>query len=163
MTPKALALVAACAVWLTACQSEKAASEQATGEALAEAPSEAVIPGDAGQPAPYAGITEDDVLHFTGTEPFWGGEVTGASLVYTTPEDPDGATIAIERFAGRGGIAFGGLLDGAAFEMMATPLECSDGMSDRTYPFTVTLKIGDDLRNGCGWTERQPFDGPAHP
>jgi uncharacterized membrane protein len=47
--------------------------------------------------------------------------------------------------------------------MMVTPLECSDGMSDRIYPFTVTLKIGDDLRSGCGWTERQRFTGPEAP
>jgi len=36
-------------------------------------------------------------------------------------------------------------------------------MSDRTYPFTATLKIGDDTRNGCAWTEREPFSGPQHP
>jgi uncharacterized membrane protein len=56
-----------------------------------------------------------------------------------------------------------GELGGQDLEMMVTELGCSDGMSDRTYPFTVTLKIGDETRNGCGWTERQPFGGPAHP
>ena len=33
-------------------------------------------------------------LRAIGTEPFWGGEVGGTSLTYTTPEDPDGAPIA---------------------------------------------------------------------
>ena len=47
--------------------------------------------------------------------------------------------------------------------MMVTPLACSDGMSDRTYPFTVTLGIGEDKRNGCAWSEQHPFDGPEHP
>ena len=47
--------------------------------------------------------------------------------------------------------------------MTVTPLSCSDGMSDRTYPFTVTLEIGEETRNGCGWTDRQPFEGPANP
>ena len=104
-----------------------------------------------------------ETLRFTGNEPFWGGEVTGVTLTYTTPEDQDGTVIRVERFAGRGGLAFGGLLDGADFDMTVTPLACSDGMSDRTYPFTVTLKIGEETRNGCGWTERQPFEGSEHP
>jgi uncharacterized membrane protein len=60
-------------------------------------------------------------------------------------------------------LSFSGELAGASFEMTVTPLECSDGMSDRTYPFTVTLEIGEDLRKGCGWTEREPFEGPAAP
>src|SRR6478736_3942532 len=105
----------------------------------------------------------DETVRFSGTEPFWGGQVSGGSLTYTTPDNPDGTKIAVERFAGRGGLSFTGSLDNAAFEMTVTPLACSDGMSDRTYPFTVTLKLGDELRNGCGWTERQPFEGPERP
>lgn len=112
---------------------------------------------------PYDGISESETLQFTGTEPFWGGEVSGTTLTYSTPENQDGTEIEVERFAGRGGIAFSGTLEGAAFEMMVTPLACSDGMSDRTYPFTVTLGIGEDKRNGCAWSEQHPFDGPEHP
>ena len=129
----------------------------------APAEADAAIPGAAEDTAPYAGIAEDEALKFTGTEPFWGGEVDGKTLTYQTPENQDGEVIAVERFAGRGGIAFSGLLDGADFDMTVTPLECSDGMSDRTYPFTVTLEIGEETRNGCGWTERQRFEGPEHP
>ena len=47
--------------------------------------------------------------------------------------------------------------------MTVTPGACSDGMSDRTYPYTVTLKIGDDTREGCAWTDAQPFEGPEAP
>lgn len=143
--------LAAAAGLLAACQQ---------GDAVAEG--EAPVP-DAESTAAYDGIGADETVRFTGTEPFWGGEVAGASLTYSTPENPDGAAIAVERFAGRGGLSFAGTLEGAAFEMTVTPLGCSDGMSDRTYPFTVTLKIGEDLRNGCGWTDRQPFEGPAQP
>lgn len=118
---------------------------------------------DADSTEAYDGIGEDETVRFIGTEPFWGGEASGGSLTYTTPENPDGAKIAVERFAGRGGLSFAGAFEGADFEMTVTPLECSDGMSDRTYPFTVTLKMGDDLRNGCGWSDRQPFEGQEHP
>ena len=46
------------------------------------------------------------------------------------------------RFAGRGGLSYSGTIDGRSFDMAVTPAECSDGMSDRTYPFVVTLRIG---------------------
>ncbi len=135
-----------------------AACQQAGSETGA-----AAIPGDAESTRPYDGIREDDTLRFTGTEPFWGGDVTGGSLTYSTPEDQDGTVIPVERFAGRGGVSFHGELDGQALEMVVTELGCSDGMSDRTYPFTVTLRIGEETRNGCGWTERMPFEGPERP
>jgi uncharacterized membrane protein len=145
------------ALLLVACQQHDAERAAPSGPTA-----DAALP-DADSTQAYNGIREDETVHFTGTEPFWGGEVAGATLTYTTPENPDGAKVAVERFAGRGGLSFGGSLAGADLEMTITPLECSDGMSERTYPFTVTLKVGDDLRNGCGWTERQPFAGPAQP
>jgi uncharacterized membrane protein len=40
---------------------------------------------------------------------------------------------------------------------------CSDGMSDREYPFTVTLQVGEEKRMGCAWTDKMPFTGPANP
>ena len=122
----------------------------------------ATVP-DADSTEAYDGIREDETVRFSGTEPFWGGTVTGTTLTYTTPENPDGETITVERFAGRGGLSFSGALAAGAFEMMVTPLACSDGMSDRTYPFTVTLKLGDEMRNGCAWTDRQRFEGPEAP
>lgn len=148
-------LPAACALLLVACQ-QGGADGAASPSAATELP-------DADSTEAYDGIAEDETVRFTGTEPFWGGQVGRGALTYSTPENPDGTTIAVERFAGRGGLSFAGALEGADLEMTVTPLECSDGMSDRTYPFTVTLKIGDDLRNGCGWTERQPFTGPERP
>ncbi|HEY6813936.1 MAG TPA: hypothetical protein VI168_00220 [Croceibacterium sp.] len=156
MTRYARLLPAFVPLSLAACQPVA----ESGGAAAETAP--ATVP-DAAATQTYDGIRPDETLRFTGTEPFWGGEVTGASLTYTTPEDQDGTAIAVERFAGRGGLSFSGRLADAGFEMTVTPLGCSDGMSDRTYPFTVTLKIGDDLRNGCGWSEREPFQGPAQP
>lgn len=159
MRPLALPLAAACAL-LPACTPD-AVDAPAAGETATAVG--AAVPGDGDDTAPYSGIAEDEVLRFTGTEPFWGGEVSGSTLTYSTPENIDGTVIEVERFAGRGGIAFSGVLDGATFEMTVTPLECSDGMSDRTYPFTVALEIGEETRNGCAWSEQHPFEGPEHP
>lgn len=155
-------LAAPAALLLAACGSDAGqAAPRASSAPLAAG--EPAVPGDARSTEPYDGIAPEEVLHFTGTEPFWGGEVSGATLTYSTPEDQDGTQIVVERFAGRGGLAFGGNLAGDEFEMLVTPLACSDGMSDRTYPFTLTLQVGGETRNGCGWTEAQPFDGPEHP
>lgn len=130
-------------------------------------PGQANVPGSAQDGQPYDGIKADEILRFTGTEPFWGGETRGTVLKYTTPENPDGETITVARFAGRNGISLTGTLEGKAFGMAVTPGECSDGMSERTYPFTVTLRIGPqgdgELRSGCGWTDSKPFTGPVNP
>ena len=163
MTRLIALLTALAALPLAACQAET--SEPAETAQPAGAPEQIgdpVIPDPASTEV-YDGIEPDETLRFTGTEPFWGGEVSGKSLTYSTPEDQDGTVIAVERFAGRGGISYSGLLEGADFEMVITPLECSDGMSDRTYPFTATLSIGEDKRNGCAWSEQHPFDGSEHP
>jgi len=119
----------------------------------------AALPGS-DDTAPFAGIGEDERLSFTGTEPFWGGTVERTRLVYRTPEQPDGVTVAVERFAGRGGLSFSGVFEARTFDMAVTPGACSDEMSDRIYPFTVTLRIGQELRNGCGWTDRQTYREP---
>jgi len=116
------------------------------------------------EPAPvFDGIEAEEVIHFTGTEPFWGGQAVGSILTYTTPENPAGAVVAIQRFAGNSGLGLSGNLGDQSFDMTVTPGECSDGMSDRIYPLTVTLGLADEVREGCGWTDRLPFSGPESP
>jgi uncharacterized membrane protein len=112
---------------------------------------------------PYAGIGAGEVVRFTGTEPFWGGQVSGGTLTYMTPEDQKGTTLAVSRFAGRNGLSFSGQLGAMPFVMAVTPGECSDGMSDRWYPFTVTLQVKGEQRDGCAWTDKQPYAGPQQP
>ena len=115
--------------------------------------------GTDSQVAAFDGIAPDETIHFLGTEPFWGGETSGDELTYTTPENIDGTTIAVRRFAGNSGIGLSGTLEGEIFDMTVTEGTCSDGMSDATYPFTVTLRIGDEQRSGCAWTDRHPRHG----
>ncbi len=117
--------------------------------------------GIADQPGTaFDAVRADETLRFTGTEPFWGGSVTGERLVWQTPEDQEGTEIAVRRFAGNHGLGFSGTLGGAAFDMAVTPGACSDGMSDRSYPLTVTVTLGKEMRTGCAWTDRRPFTGP---
>lgn len=121
------------------------------------------MPGDEDDLNPYSGVAAGETLRFTGTEPFWGGEVSGDTLTYTTPEQPDGETFTVDRFEGRGGLSWSGKLGDESFTMTVTPAECSDGMSDRSYPFVVTLQIGEELRSGCAWTDTKPSTGPETP
>jgi uncharacterized membrane protein len=124
---------------------------------------QAGVPGDTTDTRPYMGIAEHETLRFTGTEPFWSGKVAGGVLTYATPEQPDGDTIAVQRFAGRNGVSYSGTWDGKTFTLAATPGECSDGMSDRRYPFAVTVILGEETRHGCGWTGNKPFAEPQQP
>lgn len=122
----------------------------------------AQLPGD-DSTEPYAGIAPDETVHFTGTEPFWGGEVSGLTLHYTTPEDIEGVWIPVKNFAGRGGISFSGTFEGADFVLAVTPGDCSDQMSDRSYPFTATLQVSGETRTGCAWTDAQSYTGLETP
>ena len=119
------------------------------------------VPGDTGDTAPFADIPKAETVYFTGTEPFWSAEASGGQLIYRTPENPDGIAIAVERFAGRGGLSFSGSAGGASLDITVTPGECSDGMSDNTYPYTATLALGQDTRFGCAWTDADPGTRPA--
>ena len=109
----------------------------------------------------YAGVGAEEQLRFTGTEPFWGGEVRAGRMVYTSPDNQKGETVDISRVVGSGGIAFSGHLAAGAFVMTARLAGCSDGMSDRTYPFTVTIEFTGYTLRGCGWTARRPFAAEA--
>ncbi|MXP25994.1 hypothetical protein GRI39_08060 [Altererythrobacter indicus] len=121
------------------------------------------VPGDTLDSKPFAGISDSETLHLTGTEPFWGGEARGTTLTYTTPENQAGETITVDRFGGRGGLSLAGRLDGMQLDIMVTPGTCSDGMSDRSYPFTVTLKLAAETLYGCAWTDSQPFSLTKNP
>ncbi len=121
------------------------------------------IPGNAEDNTPFHEIGEKKVLRFAGTEPFWGGQVQGSALTYTTPEKPEGIAVAVKRFAGRGGISFSGTLDGAPFDLAISQAPCSDSMSDRVYPFTALLSVKGETRHGCAWSAEHPFTGSAAP
>ncbi|NVD45820.1 COG3650 family protein [Qipengyuania atrilutea] len=99
-------------------------------------------------------------ISFTGTEPFWAGEVADSTLVYKTPQIQAGQEIEVERFTGNNGVSYSGTYDGASFDLMLTQSPCSDQMSDRQYPFVATLKIGSEVRHGCAWSEDRPFTSP---
>lgn len=153
-----------------ACQSaderpSKAAETSAAEPAASVAASPTTRPPIAAKPSEgrFAAITPDETIRLVGTEPFWGGTVSAGVLMYSTPEDQAGEAIAVRRFAGNNGLGFSGIRNRSALDLTITPGKCSDGMSDRTYPFAATLKLGDEQRNGCAWTDRTRFTGSENP
>lgn len=112
---------------------------------------ETAPPAEEPQPAPVlGGVDLGQPLRALGTEPFWSLELTRTEMVYTTPEPPEqrapqpnpvvqGTTATWEAETAEG--------TGIKVTLVAT--ECSDGMSDRTYPLTAMVKVDDQDLTGC--------------
>jgi len=121
------------------------------------------LPGNREDHHPYAGIAAAETVHAAGTEPFWSADVAGGRLIYRTPDNQKGEAVPVSRFAGRGGVSFSGELAAGAATLAIMPGRCSDGMSDRSYPFDALLEIDGQIHKGCAWTDRHPASGPAKP
>ena len=93
-------------------------------------------------------------LKAVGTEPFWSADVDGRCVTYSTPENQKGIRIWTKFTGTRETGEWSGSLGKDRFILATRPeAGCSDGMSDRTYPIAVTLKIGGDERRGCAGPE----------
>lgn len=117
-----------------------ASSEPAPAPTATPTPPETKLSGTAQVPGK---------LRAAGTEPFWGVQIDGATLVYTTPEDQKGQTIAATREDSSISSTWTGTLGGKKFEISIVPEKCSDGMSDTEYPFSAWLNFGGGMRHGC--------------
>lgn len=111
----------------------------------------------------FDGIAADEAITMTGTEPFWGMTIKDGRASYGNPDHPEGREFAVTRFAGNNGLGFSGDWEGTAVTITLTPGQCSDGMSDRTFPYVATIALGEETLRGCGYTESQPFTGDPAP
>lgn len=109
---------------------------------------------------PFDAVAPQEAVTMLGTEPFWNLAVQGEEGVWTTPDNQPGTKLALKRFAGNGGLGFSGELDGKPLTATLTPGQCSDGMSDRSFPFVATIALGGETLTGCGYTDSQPYTGP---
>ena len=100
--------------------------------------------------AVLAGVDLGKPVRALGTEPFWAVEITRDALIYTRVDQPTqrapnrGATI-------QGTVAtFASSTDlNQALNVTLIATDCSDGMSDRTYPLTARVELGADTFSGC--------------
>jgi uncharacterized membrane protein len=111
----------------------------------------------------FDAVAPEEAVTLTGTEPFWNFRIETGEGLWTTPENQPGTRLTVTRFAGNGGLGFTGTLDGQPLTATLTPGECSDGMSDRRFPFVATIALGGETLAGCGYTTSQPFTGEEAP
>lgn len=119
--------------------------------ACSDQPAEPAPAPEPAEPAPVlAGVDLSKPIRLLGTEPFWAIDLTGTELVYSGPDRPEqrapqpkptvqGTIAAYEADTSTGG----------HISIMLTATECSDGMSDRTYPLTALVKVGEEDLHGC--------------
>lgn len=139
------------------------ATVPATAESPAPAPDEtAATPSTPAMPRPASDIPPCQLqdgkrlpetrLRAVGTEPFWGARIEGRCVTYSTPDNPDGTRIWTRLTGSASQRIWTGALDGQRFVLelqKAIGASCSDGMSDRRYPFDAKLQLGNARERGC--------------
>lgn len=88
-------------------------------------------------------------LRAFGTEPFWNVEASGGKLVFSTPEDIDGRTLAATAKMDGDTVIHTGNEGALSYTLTIKPGDCNDGMSDNDYHMTSTFDLGDAHYTGC--------------
>lgn len=154
LRPLAGFLVPAAALLLAACGSgdaqEKENAQPVAPAAASEAPAASAPAREQPKaPAPHTAPWSPSGYALNGTEPFWGGSVTGTTIRYMTPEDQFGDVIETRRAFGAGRETYSGSWRGSPFVLTLTRGPCSDGMSARAYAFAAELRVRGETRSGC--------------
>lgn len=151
----AISLFAVSALLLASCSKP---AEEAPGGADAPPPADAPAPA----PDPAAPFKVD--FSASGTEPFWRVDIKGTDVTLSGPATE---TVAPPHTATNAGLA---ATEGAATwtaQAGTTPVvvkvtkgDCSDGMSDLTYPYAAEVTWGAQTLKGCAFpTAEQPHEG----
>lgn len=112
----------------------------ATPSAPLSAPNPSSTAPTAPPPPPY------QHLEANGTEPFWAIEVLPGKLRFSSPEQLSGVTFAA---TSGDGLHFAGRMNGTPVTLVLAAGPCSDGMSERRYPYRATATLGSQVLRGC--------------
>ena len=104
------------------------------------ADSSAVPPPAAGAPS----VMTAEAVRALGTEPFWALDIDSTGLRFTTPQDTSGMRFPPNVPSPIAGDTLVWMAESerAAIHVRIWPTQCSDGMSDRVYPWTATVRVG---------------------
>ena len=101
-------------------------------------------------PVELGGVNLNEPVRLLGTEPFWGITLDGAELVYSGVDRPEQrAPLPAPTLQGTVATYETATATGSPITIMLAATECSDGMSDRTYPLTARVTIGAEELSGC--------------
>jgi uncharacterized membrane protein len=84
----------------------------------------------------------------TGTEPFWALRMEADGAVFQEP-GAEPVALAVHGAAPAAGMVWPVVVRIADAAAILRPAACHDGMSDRTYPWSVDLLDDEGLRSGC--------------
>lgn len=96
------------------------------------------------------GVDLSKPVRVGGNEPFWSVTVTADGMLYEGVDRPD------QQAENPGAQITGSVATWTTTTDQSVPLvitltdtDCSDGMSDRTYPLSAQVKIGEEVLTGC--------------
>lgn len=110
------------------------------------------------EPAPkvvetkLAGVDLRQPVTVLGNEPFWGLAIADGKVTYSDPEVPENGpsgSLDSPEVLGNTVIWRATLSDQSKAVITLTGTDCSDGMSDRTYPLAAKVELGDRVLTGC--------------
>jgi len=97
-------------------------------------------------PPPLTSNPPGGVYRATGTEPFWGLAIDQSQMVFTAPDSQP-----IAQPTPRVIVGFAGeIYQTPRLNVNIVHAQCSDGMSDRTYPDKVQVTVDGRRFEGCG-------------
>jgi len=122
----------------------------------------APAPADAPAEATLGGVDLNQPLRALGTEPFWSVEITPSTMIYTgVDRDPQRAGNPGPVVQGTTAIYTAATEDGTTMVVTLIATECSDGMSDRVYPLTSRVELGEVTVTGCAASQAFLSTPPA--
>ena len=110
----------------------------------------AAAPADAPALPMLGGVDLNQPVRALGTEPFWSVAITRDAMVYTDMDrDEQRAANPQPVIQGTTVVYTGATAEGSTMVVTLISTECSDGMSDRTYPLTARVELGEVSLSGC--------------
>ena len=103
-----------------------------------------------------------EALRALGTEPFWALDVDASGLRFITPDDTTGILFPrVAPMVSADTVMWSGQTERSAIEVRVWPEKCSDGMSDREYPYGSRVIIAGTTYRGCA--DRRRVIAPPGP
>lgn len=132
---------------------------------------EASPPTEPSTPAPtpapvLGGVDLGQPVRALGTEPFWGVDIGADGIAYEGVDRPrEVAPRGEVQLMGTMAVFTGTTDQSRPITVTLIDTDCSDGMSDRLYPLTARVEIGDETLQGCAASRSaimtSPESGPV--
>jgi len=101
-------------------------------------------------------VSTAEPLRALGTEPFWALDIDSTGVHFKTPADTTGTRFPPNAPIPVAGdtLVWMGETESTAIHVRIWPERCSDGMSDRVYPYTAIVRVAGTDYRGCADRKR---------